>query len=504
MKDIILTLDVGTGSVRAGLVSYLGEIIGFSQQEYDQITPQSGWSEQAPSLWWQGALTGISQLLRTYPEYKDRIAVVASCGQMHGTVLIDAQGELVIDRALLWNDKRNEAQVKQFCEQHNTVALLTRLNNPPTTAWPAFKIAWIQQFMPEEWRKTAYILMPKDYINFMLTGEIATDYSEASCFYLMDSLSKKYDPEIVALFGINPSQLPPIYQAKDIIGTVTASICAMTGLPQGIPVVAGTADMAATLLGSGVYERGTASDSTGTSTLLTVVSDRPVISSRLNNLHLANNAWGGFSILDAGGDAMRWARLAFHDNQRSYQSMIEAARAVQFGSESLFFLPYLTGERNAEKNNSRAQFFGLNRKHRAGHLYRAILEGVGFAAAMNLRQLEQRSIPIESVIASGGGAKDELWLSIKAAIYNKPIIKTKAEENGTLGCAMIGALGVGLFQDEKQAVSKVIAVEKEIMPDPRQVDYYQQASVVFEQLYQQSQALYDQLDTLNQLAQEKV
>ena len=278
----------------------------------------------------------------------------------------------------------------------------------------------------------------------------------------------------------------------------------MTGLPQGIPVVAGTADMAATLLGSGVYERGTASDSTGTSTLLTVVSDRPVISSCLNNLHLANNAWGGFSILDAGGDAMRWARLAFHDNQRSYQSMIEAARAVQFGSESLFFLPYLTGERNAEKNNSRAQFFGLNRKHRAGHLYRAILEGVGFAAAMNLRQLEQRSIPIESVIASGGGAKDELWLSIKAAIYNKPIIKTKAEENGTLGCAMIGALGVGLFQDEKQAVSKVIAVEKEIMPDPRQVDYYQQASVVFEQLYQQSQALYDQLDTLNQLAQEKV
>lgn len=231
--------------------------------------------------------------------------------------------------------------------------------------------------------------MPKDYINFMLTGAMATDYSEASCYFLMDSETRSWSSQACETFGLRVDQLPELKLSSDIIGQVTQRAADLTGLPAGIPVVAGTSDMAASLLGSGVYEPGMASDSTGTSTLMTVVSPRPLHHPLVNNLHLANAAWGGFTILDAGGDAVRWARLALADNQITHPQLLQEAAAVPAGAEGLLFLPYLTGERLAEHTNSRAQFFGLQRKHRRGHLFRAVLEGVAFASWRNLRQLQK-------------------------------------------------------------------------------------------------------------------
>ncbi len=504
MQDIVLTIDVGTGSARIGLVTSKGDIIAFSQFEYDQITPKPGWSEQAPSSWWDAVCQGVASLAHKHPELFQRIAVVSSCGQMHGTVLIDGQGKLASDRALLWNDKRNEKNVRSFEKKHDSKALFPIVNNPPTTAWPAFKLAWIQEHQPEIWEKTHMVLMPKDYINYMLCGVCATDYSEASCFYLMDSTSKDYSERMLNTFSVRRTQLPSIYSSFDIIGTVSAKASALTGLPKGIPVVAGTADMAATLLGSGVFETGIASDSTGTSTLLTVVSEKPLAGRYLNNLHLANEAWGGFSILDAGGDALRWARLAFRNNQIDYQTMVDLARKSPVGAGALFFLPYLTGERNAVKQNSRAQFFGLSRKHREGDLYRSIMEGTAYASAMNLAELKKQAGSINAVIASGGGAKDPLWLQMKASIYGLPVIKTKGQENGTHGCAIIGAVGAGLYDTVKDAVNTVVKFEREFKPDASHERYYRQAQEVFLKLYRHSQEIYDDLDHLEKISVEEV
>ena len=496
MKDLILTVDVGTGSARTALVTPKGEIIGLIQKEYDQTTPHPGWTEQQPSLWWNNVSEGIKELLTDFSEYRSRIGVIASCGQMHGTVLLDSNGKLVIDKALLWNDKRNEKQVCDFIKEHDTHQFLSHLNNPATTAWPAFKLAWIQENWPESWAKTAMMLMPKDFINFRLTGVTGTDYSEASCFYLMDSQTKDYSMDMLGLFNIQRSQLPNIYESTHILGYVHHQASLLTGLPEGIPVITGTADMAATLLGSGVYEQGVASDSTGTSTLLTVVAEKPLLGDQLNNLHLANKVWGGFTILDAGGDAMRWARTAMHDNTVSYQKMMAEASKSPVGAGGLFFLPYLTGERNALKKNSRAQYFGLTRKHRSGDLYRAILEGVAFASAMNLSQLEQHVSTIDSVIASGGGSKDKLWLSIKSAIYNKPIIKTKGQENGIQGCAILGATAIGLYNNIDEATKAIVDFDYEVTPDSQLSNYYLQAKEVFNRLYTDSQKYYDELDRL--------
>lgn len=497
MKDLLLTLDIGTGSTRAGLVTNTGEILGFAQREYEQITPQAGWSEQPPSLWWQSVCQCTQELYARYAEYWPRIAAVGACGQMHGTVLLDADGELVVDRAMLWNDKRAQPQVARFSHQQPPQPWLELLNNPPTAAWPAFKLAWLREHHPSQWERIATVLMPKDYVNFRLCGVRATDYSEASCYYLMDSATLQWSPEALRQFGLRADQLPAIHLSSEVIGHITYSAASVTGLPPGVPVVAGTADMAATLLGSGVYQAGIASDSTGTSTLLTVVSEHPLLSAGVNNLHLANSAWGGFTLLDAGGDAMRWARSALSAGQLSHQQMLDMAAEVPPGAEGLLFLPYLTGERLAEHTNSRAQFFGLQRKHRQPHLYRAVLEGVALASLRNLQQLRRHAQEPEAMIASGGGARSPLWLQIKASVYNLPLLQTRNQENGTTGCAIVAGIGVGLFSSFAQGVSRTVSIEREFTPDPRQHEHYLRCFELFEQLYRQAQPLYEQLDVIS-------
>ncbi|HHJ3705280.1 TPA: FGGY-family carbohydrate kinase [Klebsiella pneumoniae] len=497
MKDKILTIDVGTGSTRAAIVRIDGAMIGFAQREYEQTTPRAGWSEQAPSLWWQAACDCIREVLYRYPETAAQIAVIGACGQMHGTVLLDDRGELVEDRALLWNDKRSQPQVDAFNAREGWEKWLAHLNNPPAAAWPAFKLAWWRENHPDRWSQLAKVLMPKDYINFMLTGAMATDYSEASCYFLMDSETRSWSSQACETFGLRVDQLPELKLSSDIIGQVTQRAADLTGLPAGIPVVAGTSDMAASLLGSGVYEPGMASDSTGTSTLMTVVSPRPLHHPLVNNLHLANAARVGFTILDAGGDAVRWARLALADNQITHPQLLQEAAAVPAGAEGLLFLPYLTGERLAEHTNSRAQFFGLQRKHRRGHLFRAVLEGVAFASWRNLRQLQKCGQYPQQMIASGGGARSSLWLEIKASAYNLPILSTRNQENGVTGCGIIAGVGVGLYADFASGVRQTVQFDKLISPDPLLRDYYHACCELFDTLYRQSAALYDRLDALS-------
>lgn len=449
------------------------------------------------TLWWQAACDCIREVLYRYPETAAQIAVIGACGQMHGTVLLDDRGELVEDRALLWNDKRSQPQVDAFNAREGWEKWLAHLNNPPAAAWPAFKLAWWRENHPDRWSQLAKVLMPKDYINFMLTGAMATDYSEASCYFLMDSETRSWSSQACETFGLRVDQLPELKLSSDIIGQVTQRAADLTGLPAGIPVVAGTSDMAASLLGSGVYEPGMASDSTGTSTLMTVVSPRPLHHPLVNNLHLANAAWGGFTILDAGGDAVRWARLALADNQITHPQLLQEAAAVPAGAEGLLFLPYLTGERLAEHTNSRAQFFGLQRKHRRGHLFRAVLEGVAFASWRNLRQLQKCGQYPQQMIASGGGARSSLWLEIKASAYNLPILSTRNQENGVTGCGIIAGVGVGLYADFASGVRQTVQFDKLISPDPLLRDYYHACCELFDTLYRQSAALYDRLDALS-------
>src|SRR6476620_5580872 len=255
-KDLLLAIDVGTGSVRAALITLAGETAAFSAREHDQIVPQFGWSEQRPESWWEGAVTTVRAVLGKIDQGSHRVAGVAACGQMHGTVLIDDAGRLVLDRVPLWNDKRTREIVEEFERTHDTRSILRIVGNPPTVAFAAFKLMWIKRHEPKAYAAARTLLMPKDYINFRLTGERCIDISEASCNYLFDISQRTWSNEIVKLAGLDLRMLPPLKNASEVLGAVTREAARETGLLEGTPVVVGAGDYPVTLLGSGVTQAG--------------------------------------------------------------------------------------------------------------------------------------------------------------------------------------------------------------------------------------------------------
>ncbi|MBV9488565.1 MAG: pentose kinase [Verrucomicrobia bacterium] len=494
-RDLFFAIDVGTGSVRSALVDVNGNVVAFQAKEHGQIVPRPGWAEQRPREWWEGVVETTRAVLQSVPGAADRIAATAACGQMHGTVLIDAAGDPVLDAVPLWNDKRTRDLVERVQRGHAAKDLLRITANPPTAAWQAFKLAWIKEHHPEAYRRATTLLMPKDYINFKLTGERAVDYPEASCSFLFSYRDNGWSQTLSDLLGLDYGLLPPLKLPAEFVGRVTRQAAGITGLREGTPVVTGVGDFPASLLGSGVIRPGTGSDSTGTSTLVTLCTERPTLDPTITNvLSVDGRNWNAFTILDAGGDAMRWARRAFHENAYSYDRIVELAQGAPAGSDHLVFLPYLNGERLGPHQNARAQFFGLTTGHGPGHLHRAVMEGVAFAARRNLRLMEAAGHRIDRLVASGGGAKTPLWLEIKASVYGCPIVVPKKAECGVVGCAMLAGLATGAFRDYEDAVARCVEFGPVIKPNPAWTPAYERLGKLFDDLHEASQGFYDRLE----------
>jgi xylulokinase len=498
-RDLTLAIDVGTGSARAALVDMSGRILHIASREYAQIVPAFGWAEQRPDDWWNGVAHSTRAVLDAVDGAGDRIAAVCACGQMHGTVLIDEAGALTRTTAPLWNDKRTVPLVEAFERENPAASYLGATANPAAPAWPGFKMAWIRENDRPAWDAAATVLMPKDYVNLRLTGERAMDPGDASCSFLMDPRSFSWSADIAGRLGLDTRKLPPIRNGLDILGTVTAEAARATGLPEGIPVLVGGADYPVALLGSGACSPGLVSDVTGTSCILTLIAEAPLIDPEICNVATVEGHWGPFVLLETGGDAMRWARRAFHERALGYEEIVAKAAEAPAGSDGLFFLPYLAGERLGEHRNARAQFFGLGAAHGLAHLHRSVMEGVAFAAARHLGIMQRATGQrIDRVIASGGGAKTELWLRIKASVYGVPVLVPREAECGVIGCAAMAATAAGHFASLEDAVAALVRHEAEIAPDPEWVDRYARMQPVFDRLYHHSQALYDDLDSIAQ------
>ena len=386
--------------------------------------------------------------------------------------------------------------MEEFQQTHDTDSILRIVGNPPTVAFAAFKLMWIKRHEPKAYAAARTLLMPKDYINFRLTGARAIDISEASCNYLLDIRTRAWSKEVVQLAGLDLKMLPPLKDAAELLATVTKEAARETGLLEGTPVVVGAGDYPVSLLGSGVTHAGMGSDVTGTSTLITLMTEEPVLDPAITNVQAVSGGWGAFTILDAGGDAMRWARRAFHDNQYSYQRIVELAGEVPAGADRLIFLPYLNGERLAKQGNSRAQFVGLTSAHHAGHLHRAVMEGVAFASRRNIEIMKSRGNRLERLVAAGGGAKTRLWLEIKASIYGCPILTPADPESGVLGCAMLAGVGAGIFNGIDDAVRRLVRYDAEIQPDPSWSERYERMTSFFNRVYLQSESYWNEMETL--------
>jgi xylulokinase len=496
-RDLVLAIDIGTGSVRAAAVDAAGRILHIARSEQEQVVPAFGWSEQRAEDWWDGAVASVRATLAALGADAARIGSVVACGQMHGTVLIDAAGRPTRPAVPLWNDKRTAGLVADFERANAPDTYLAQTANPATPAWPGFKLQWLRAHDPAAYAAAAFVVMPKDFINLRLTGEVGMDWNDASCSFLADPATRAWSPSMLARLGLDAAKLPPIRQPQDVLGHVTAAAAQATGLPEGLPVFVGGADYPTALIGSGACAPGLASDVTGTSTIITAMTETPVLHPEVCNVGFGDALWGAFVLLESGGDAMRWARRAFHENAVGYDAVVAKAAEAPAGSEALFFLPFLTGERLGAHRNARAQFFGLAAAHGIAHLHRAVMEGVAFAAARYARIMEADSgTRIGRVIASGGGAKTELWLRIKASVYGVPIVVPREAECGVIGCAAIAGVGSGRFATFREAAASLVSYADEVAPDPRWADTYREMQPVFDAIYRHSQALYDRLDAL--------
>ncbi|WP_289041935.1 FGGY family carbohydrate kinase [uncultured Aliiroseovarius sp.] len=496
MRDLYLSIDVGTGGIRSALVDRDGRIVAFAHQEHEQIVPQFGWSEQRPADWWAGTVATLKAVLSKVDNASARVAAICACGQMHGSVLIDDDGVPTLDAVPLWNDKRSNPQVEAFAARVPHDQSLGLAANLPSPAWPAFKLAWIAENRPDALARSSALLMPKDWINFKLTGRRAQDITEASLSFLMDWRTREWSDELCELTGVSRGLLCDLLRPEEILGPLLPQVAEQTGLPAGLPVLVGAGDYPMALIGSGVIAPGMGSDVTGTSTIVTLMHDEPVLSAGISNVISANGDWGSMTLLDAGGDAVRWARRAFHDNERSYAQVAEDAAGADVGSKGMFFLPYLSGERFGMHRNSRAQFFGISASHGLPEMHRSVLEGVAFSVRHKLDMLQGGHGRPDRIVAAGGGARNHLWLQIKASMYNVPYLVPEELECGVVGSAMLMATATGAADSLEGAAKTMVRFTQDVPPNPRWAEVYDRMMPLYERLYLTSQSFYDELDQL--------
>ncbi len=491
----VLAVDLGTQSVRAAVVSRDGAIKGISQHPHDVDSPRIGWAQQRPDQWWESATRAIREVLEASGISAHSVSGVISCGQMHGPVGLDAQGNVVTEWTQLWCDKRCERQCDRIRENFDVNELAAITANQPTPGWVGMKVRWILDNEPAVYRKSRWFLVPKDFINFRLTGVAATDPSEASGTYLWDARADRYSAEMAEILDLDLDKFAPVSPADTIIGGLTESAAAQTGLIAGTPVVCGGGDFLVSLLGLGLTGEGSAADITGTSTLFVVHRKDPVIHPFIQNLRHVAGGWVPFFMLDSGGIAMKWCRELLSSTGRgevTYEQMIAMAETVAVGSEGLTFYPYLFGERRPENTRARGAFFGVTNGHGAAHFARAVMEGVALSIGMNVGQFRDRGIEIRRVICAGGGTRNGLLTEIKANVLGLPLEITDEPESTIRGAGLLGAYATGLIEDMSGAADALRAVPRTIVePREEETTRYRELQERFNRIYEHLLGFYE-------------
>ncbi|MFQ5633590.1 MAG: xylulokinase, partial [bacterium] len=386
-----LGIDVGTSGAKTILVGAEGSLLAQSTAVYPLLIPKSGWTEQKPQHWWQAVVKSIRQVMQQSGVASGQIAGVGLSGQMHGSVFLDKNNK-VIRPALLWNDQRTVAEVEQINESVGRQRLLELTANPALTGFTAPKILWLRNNEPELYDRVHRVLLPKDYIRFLLTGEFATEVSDASGTLLFDVANRCWSDEMLNLLEISREWMPPCFESPEITGRLSKKAAQETGLPEGIPVVGGGGDQAAGAVGNGIVEPGIISAVLGTSGVVFAYAEKPEYDpdGGLHTFcHAVPGAWHQMGVTLSAGGSFQWLKNTIFDREAKeaekqkiepYQIMTDMAADVPVGSDCLFFLPYLSGERTPHADAyARGAFFGLSLLHNKKHFVRAVMEGVSYS-----------------------------------------------------------------------------------------------------------------------------
>jgi len=495
MKEYLLGIDIGTSGTKILVVNAQGEKIASTTIEYPLYTPQPMWAEQNPLDWWKATVDGIRQILSGQGIAGEDIVGVGLSGQMHGSVFLDKNSD-VIRPALLWCDQRTveECEIITNLVGYDTVVKETL--NPVLTGFTAPKILWLKRNEPENYAKLTHVLLPKDYVRFMLTGEMAGDVSDASGTAMFNVERRQWSEQMVEAAGIKPSNLTPVFESCEVCGAITAEVAALTGLKEGTPVVAGGGDNAAGAVGNGIVREGIASCSVGTSGVFFAHLNKLLVDKNGYRTHTfcaaVPNEWHVMGVQLSSGGSLRWYRDALCALEKAegqnlgidpYELMTKAAAEVAAGSEGLFFLPYLTGERCPYQDPyARGAFFGLTLRHEKAHMTRAVMEGVTYGLRDALQIFHEMGTTPSEIRLTGGGGKSPLWRQIQADIFNSRCVTISQDEGPGFGAALLAGVGVGVYESVIDACNKTVTIGNETLPTA-DAKIYDKCYPIFQKLY---------------------
>jgi len=492
-RGLCIGLDVGTSGVKGIVVADDGAVVARAGADYPLLTPRPGWTEQDPEAWWQASCAVLRELAAGAP---GPIEALGLTGQMHGAVFLDADGG-VIRPAILWNDQRTAAECAAIETRVGAERLRRIAGNPALTGFQAPKILWLREHEPEAYARVRHVLLPKDFIRFRLTGALASDASDAAGTLLLDLAARDWSDEILAALDIPRLWLPEVFEGPEVTGRIAAGGAAASGLPEGLPVIAGGGDNAAAAVGCGVVRPGTGFVSLGTSGVIFVPCATLQVEPS-GALHAFCHAVPGqyhlMGVMLSAGGSLRWYRDVVAPEQAAearaagrepYDVLLAEAAGVPPGAEGLMFLPYLAGERTPHMDPAaRGAWIGLSLAHGRAHLLRALLEGVSFGLKDALVLIEGQGVSPEVLFAVGGGARSAFWREVLAAILGAPLQRLAVEEGPAMGAALLAAVGAGVHADVDAAVRATVRpLGPAESPDPALTERYLPLYRDFRRLY---------------------
>lgn len=488
-RTYLLGLDISTTAAKALLIDDRGQVVDSAAEPLELSTPRPLWSEQNPADWWSAMAESIRQVLAKTHVSGDDIAAIGLTGQMHGLVLLNVQGD-VLRPAILWNDQRTAAQCAAIRTQIGRERLIQICGNDALTGFTAPKILWVRDEEPDVYAQVRHVLLPKDYIRFRLSGEYAMDRAGGSGTILFDLAQRNWSDELLAGLDIPSEWLPRTYEGPEITGTVNFQAAAETGLRAGIPIVGGGGDQAAGAVGVGAISPGIVALTLGTSGVVFAATKAPLIEpeGRLHAFcHAVPSRWHLMGVMLSAAGSLQWYRDALAAGQE-YDTLLREAAEMAPGSEGLFFLPYLSGERTPHPDPlARGAWVGLTARHGRGHLTRAVLEGVAYGIRDSFTLIQAAGQgQITQVRISGGGARSPLWRQIMADVLGAELVTVNTTEGAAYGAALLAGVGAGVWSTVDEACRNTLRVTGQTSPVAA-------AQSIYSELYPHYQALYPAL-----------
>ena len=479
--SLLLGIDIGTSGSKAVLIAADGSVRAEAITEYPMIVPRTGWAEQSPEDWWKATVASVKHVLAL--SGGEGVVGIGLTGQMHGLVLLDEAGR-VLRPCIMWNDQRTAAQCAEIEQEVGRAKLIELAGKPALTGFTAGKILWVREHEPDIYRRVRRVLLPKDYVRFRLTGDLAMDVADGSGTLLMDVGKRVWSDELLELLDIPRTWLPALHESHEVVAGVSAEASSDTGLRAGIPVVAGAGDQAAQSIGTGIAGEGIVSVTIGTSGVVFAATGKYTFdpTGELHAYcHAVPDTWHLMGVTLSAGGSLRWFRDVLCQSEKAeaartgrdvYDIITGLASTAPAGSDGLLFLPYLTGERTPHADpDARGVFFGLSFRHTNAHMARAVIEGATFSLRECLDLLCGLGQSCARVRVSGGGSRSAFWRQMMADVFGTEIVEVNVTQGAAYGAALLAGVGTGIYANAEQACERTVRETGSTKPGPNAGEY---------------------------------